>query len=1466
VPDDIDLRVAAHDDASEALFDIGQALQHLHDELEDGEKDRDQAEQDLADIAGSSQVATRSATALADNFEDVQEELENSEGSLDDIKQAMGQSSEASDDLARRVRGLTSEQADLDRQSAALAAGIARMEESLESFGHESDDVTRTLSDVATEAEVADDEFTSFEQAIVELAESTDELESAYDRLGEQSSETTSEVEDTGDAIDDAGDVAEDSADQVDDLAESESDATEESDGLLGGLRAVEDALDDVGDESGGLDLPEQIADDDVEKQSKKLKEAVTSIRGELETLDGEEFSIGNLNVTELRESVELASEELDSYNVSSLARDPDQPFGEDPQLTGIGPAKGRALAAAGIETPRDVADATRSELQDVDGIGEATAAGIQKEAQSMVEEDRRVTKVQTLRENLGVAADELRTLETKLASSSTEYRQPGTSLGDIAGLGSAGSDDQTVTEQTRSSLADVGGDISDGIKDAHEDLSEQPGIGSTTSAKRETGLERMRMAVGRARLPGTGPDESSVRRTHQDVGNAIGLMRGRTDIEIPTDAIDGVRSDEFQSGLSGLPRFGIQSPGMRRTIASRAGLGEDAMDVLEEAADAVEPGRYRELEPVTRAVREVDSLRGTDVGDDLAEALEDLSVEIDDDQLRGGLVATEDIVGGLEAANRQQFSGLRRSVTGAGEFSEQERSVLNEAEQRFRDTESAQTVGDFARLSRQSGSEQGLFETEQQAESFERKIHSLTESQFDLQRETKQSGLVFTELSDAISEGDTPLRQRIDAFDNLGEVSRNAFIEMAESSESAERALDDFNRAVDRLSPKGTNLSANLGAVNIAVRNLTTTVPQLVANLAPLAAALTAVATAAIAATGAIAGLAGAGALNFADQLIGQFASVENRSDAFSAMMKGAREAVIEALDPLREARLGGDGLSAMDAFIQTIRGVVEAVNVLADGFADIVETDEFQAFFHQMGDALFGVGQEVGALEELMDALKRATVEVLPGIGNALATFFKELPDFIEFTIEIINEFGPALNRLLADIGPVIAALTYMGTDLLTGVAYGMAMISELLIGIGEAFSLVNDSVNALNIELLEYVGYLVVIGRFGSLVVTVFQALGSSVLILSAGVKILTQAVLGLTAAQRGLLYGFVGVVGAVAVLAHHFDILSGLTDLLGQSAQYAAGTVFLLTAAVRAETAITVASTVAKYGLIGALKKAVLSKLRDIQVTLIEAGASHSETVATIMEGISKGSLTVILSALIPARLRDVASTVSQTVAQLSLTSAVWTTVGAMSALNTVIYANPVGALIVGVVALVTALLAASGALDDVINAFEALLRLDFDGAWSHLKKAMDDILGSIEAMGGMLLGLYGRLRDFIVGIANAVERAVSAGGNDDSGFGLDDAAMFAINPAGLVNAGRKFVGSTASSGAGATNARQRNGTRSSGGVPRYPTGTAMNVVLNIDNSGPGDLSKTTIEQIRRELGRALRLHERRNGLR
>jgi len=359
------------------------------------------------------------------------------------------------------------------------------------------------------------------------------------------------------------------------------------------------------------------------------------------------------------------------------------------------------------------------------------------------------------------------------------------------------------------------------------------------------------------------------------------------------------------------------------------------------------------------------------------------------------------------------------------------------------------------------------------------------------------------------------------------------------EAAESATE-MGVFASVASLMSLNMTALSLNVGMFNIALSNLATQIPILLASLGTLATALIGIGGAAVIAATGIAGIVAGGVLSEISRVEEEFSNIEDSAQALQAIMRSLADAFREAFAPLTE--LEGSG----QAFFDLVNGMLTTVNAFAKGIADSFRfsAQEMQNFV-EVGRSLGIISDEMSdseidaqimSLGEFMDELGRIWMEnvddIVRGVKVMSAFLLPVLADIIEFFIAGFDDMAVFVTQFtseLATVGPALVGILTFATELINLGSTILQGLMPVFVGLISVATGIANALNQVNPQIIRNVAGMLLLGKVVSSLVGAYTALSSAIGVVIAGTQ-LEVLWKGILANKNAVLAGRIGLVTA------------------------------------------------------------------------------------------------------------------------------------------------------------------------------------------------------------------------------------------------------------------------------------------------------------------------------------------------
>lgn len=395
-----------------------------------------------------------------------------------------------------------------------------------------------------------------------------------------------------------------------------------------------------------------------------------------------------------------------------------------------------------------------------------------------------------------------------------------------------------------------------------------------------------------------------------------------------------------------------------------------------------------------------------------------------------------------------------------------------------------------------------------------------------------------------------------LQALDKLGDgdgFMGKGGVDTGRNVRRVSEAFQGLRSTLDMLSPMIDLTSINLGPLNARFESAVGMVTKLTALLGPLIVGLAGVAGGAVAAAGALGALVGVGAIQYLGEMEDRMAGVSNKQEAMEQLMQTLRDMAFEAITPLREVELA-DGRSAMQVFVDTVRGGLVYLNKISNVIASIVSMPVFSEQLERLSALFMSDPRESGVLENL----RQATQDALPIVAGLLEYIVQNLDDFAVFAGEVMQILAggdlTSMRDSLASIARVSGVVIKFGAGLINMTITLLGLFAKFagvivavvdgLISIANIIPGVNVGVEDMAVLLGELVAITAVLGTaLGSLLlqyaagVGIFGTFGSIVSYLAVGLKGLVATIGGVIGVSTGWAAVIIGLVAILADFVYY-----------------------------------------------------------------------------------------------------------------------------------------------------------------------------------------------------------------------------------------------------------------------------------------------------------------------------------------
>ena len=397
-----------------------------------------------------------------------------------------------------------------------------------------------------------------------------------------------------------------------------------------------------------------------------------------------------------------------------------------------------------------------------------------------------------------------------------------------------------------------------------------------------------------------------------------------------------------------------------------------------------------------------------------------------------------------------------------------------------------------------------------------------------------------------------------------IQQMLQQSLDETADEADDAAGSMLRASGAAEILSLQSSALSINLGPFTVALRNITTQVPLLVASVGNL--------TSALAALGGVVGGVGIGGLGVAiggavaevERIAGPMATMEEKMQAMSAIGKEFMSMMREAIAPLVEAEGAGD------TFISLLEEIATITNVVAKDMAESFENGGLGEAMEIISDSMMANIEEISAaFTEMVDTLG-------PTFARGFQSILQALPGFIAFITDVFEDITEITGQISGSLLPFAREVMELGRNIADGLIPVLGTFFNIMT---EVASVLNEGGGEAVATAAKIFGLLVAVNRLAGIVGSVIlplTSLGGSLISIAQDAERFGQAFF--LAGSRFTAFasdavsgfgrlataftGFLPMVdqseGAFNVLSERLADADGETRKLSQSLSLAAGT--------------------------------------------------------------------------------------------------------------------------------------------------------------------------------------------------------------------------------------------------------------------------------------------------------------------
>lgn len=286
--------------------------------------------------------------------------------------------------------------------------------------------------------------------------------------------------------------------------------------------------------------------------------------------------------------------------------------------------------------------------------------------------------------------------------------------------------------------------------------------------------------------------------------------------------------------------------------------------------------------------------------------------------------------------------------------------------------------------------------------------------------------------------------------------VLRNSIDESTDSMSAATKVSELFEDGMG-------NLSINVGAFTIALRNFLTQVPAILGALSAIGAAVAGVAASFLTAGFAVTAAFGAGAVAMLQNMEEDIAGINNMGEAMQELFSRLKVVFLEAFSPLI------DNQDSIEIFLRLIESLARSFYLVADAVSDT--TDTINSMLDMMSAELVDsfnnfIDASVFAFELLNDEFVLMLEFLLDGTAALLrfsAVFvdgFMESTELLDAFIASLSELAQLVQKIFQGAAPVLIAFS----GVLRTVADALNSLDQELFANLISFAILTVAVNKL------------------------------------------------------------------------------------------------------------------------------------------------------------------------------------------------------------------------------------------------------------------------------------------------------------------------------------------------------------------------------------------------------------------
>lgn len=292
----------------------------------------------------------------------------------------------------------------------------------------------------------------------------------------------------------------------------------------------------------------------------------------------------------------------------------------------------------------------------------------------------------------------------------------------------------------------------------------------------------------------------------------------------------------------------------------------------------------------------------------------------------------------------------------------------------------------------------------------------------------TESLSIAADEASDELNELGASAGAESGAASAAAAANRALAGSLDEVEDEADEATSSMARTAsmaELLSLESSALSINVGAFTIALRNLTTQVPLLVASLGNLSTAMVGL-HGAVGAIG-LGGFAAAlgGAVAEMERLAGEAASMQRKMQAMQAIGEEFLSMLREGIQPLVEME------GAAEVFKNLLEEIATTVRVFSEAIAESFENGPLATALDNISDAW------MDSIDDIAAAIQEMVRVIGVPISEVIADAIRAFDNFIVFVTNITNDMMSIMGTAGESIGSFIRGLMRLGIAIGAGLA---------------------------------------------------------------------------------------------------------------------------------------------------------------------------------------------------------------------------------------------------------------------------------------------------------------------------------------------------------------------------------------------------------------------------------------------